>query len=151
MTLSIQNLKLKTCTLCQKEKDILLFNKKKRSKDGHQNICRECNSSNGKKHYKENAVKVKKRVRARNLKIISLAHEMVLSYLKKGCIDCGERDIVVLDFDHMHDKTYAISHMVRSAFSLESLELEISKCEVRCANCHRRKTAKDFNWWKVKV
>lgn len=23
-----------------------------------------------------------------------------------------------------------------------------TKCVVRCANCHRKKTSDDFNWWK---
>jgi hypothetical protein len=25
---------------------------------------------------------------------------------------------------------------------------EIDKCDVRCANCHRRRTAADFGWWR---
>jgi hypothetical protein len=25
---------------------------------------------------------------------------------------------------------------------------ELQKCDVRCANCHRRKTARDFKWFK---
>jgi hypothetical protein len=32
---------------------------------------------------------------------------------------------------------------------LNQVKNEIEKCDVRCANCHRRKTAKDFNWYKL--
>ena len=34
---------------------------------------------------------------------------------------------------------------------LDKVEEEISKCEVRCANCHRKKTAKTFSWWRIKI
>ncbi len=32
-----------------------------------------------------------------------------------------------------------------------SIKTEIKKCDVRCANCHRRKTSKDLNWWYEKI
>jgi 5-methylcytosine-specific restriction endonuclease McrA len=28
------------------------------------------------------------------------------------------------------------------------LKNEIEKCQILCANCHLRKTANDFNWYK---
>jgi hypothetical protein len=28
------------------------------------------------------------------------------------------------------------------------LKAEIAKCQVRCANCHRRRTAAQFGWWR---
>ena len=67
------------------------------------------------------------------------------------CIDCGESDPIVLEFDHRNpsEKKDEISHMVSTAAPLSSLEAEIEKCDVRCANCHRRKTAKQQNWNKV--
>lgn len=60
---------------------------------------------------------------------------------RHGCADCGEADPIVLDFDHVGtDKEYSISDMVRAALSLDTIMREIAKCEVCCANCHRRRT-----------
>jgi hypothetical protein len=59
------------------------------------------------------------------------------------CVDCGEKDIVVLEFDHVgDDKILDICTMVRHGWSIEAISEEISKCEVCCANCHRRRTHK---------
>lgn len=141
----------KVCTICNTEKSLTEFNKRSTSKDGYQNICRICNSIAGKKHYENNKDKIKNRTKVRKERIRPLAKQLVLSYLEKGCIDCGEKDIVVLDFDHQSNKEDSICRMVHDAISLDKLENEISKCEIRCANCHRRKTAKDFNWWRTKL
>ena len=57
------------------------------------------------------------------------------------CVDCGESDPEVLDFDHVRgQKTAAISAFVRGGYSLARLVAEAALCEVRCANCHRRAT-----------
>jgi hypothetical protein len=61
-----------------------------------------------------------------------------------------KNDPIVLEFDHLSDKITAVSKMHRN-FTLEAVKLEIRKCEVRCANCHRRKTAKQFGWYKNKL
>ena len=63
------------------------------------------------------------------------------------CVDCGERDIVVLEFDHvLQPKLGEISVMVYKRVSLTRFKREIEKCVVRCANCHRRRTAVQLNW-----
>jgi hypothetical protein len=68
------------------------------------------------------------------------------------CVDCSESDPVALDFDHGNGlKSRNISEMIHAGVSLENLKLEMEKCVVRCANCHRKKTAKDFDWFKIKA
>lgn len=64
----------------------------------------------------------------------------------KGCKNCGERNPVVLDFDHINpdEKEFTISAVVGNV-SKESLWAEIEKCDVLCANCHRKKTTETSN------
>ena len=70
----------------------------------------------------------------------------VLEYLQTHpCVDCGEADPVVLEFDHQKDKELEIANAVKQGWSIERITKEIMKCQVRCANCHRRKTVKDRN------
>jgi hypothetical protein len=57
------------------------------------------------------------------------------------CVDCGERDPVVLEFDHLRDKSFAIGPSLSRRGWQDILD-EMKKCEVVCANCHRRRTAK---------
>jgi hypothetical protein len=38
---------------------------------------------------------------------------------------------------------------VHQAYSWTSILAEINKCEIRCANCHRRRTALQFGWPKL--
>jgi hypothetical protein len=71
----------------------------------------------------------------------------IVDWLKEhGCLDCGEKNPIVLEFDHRGDKEHNISHMVKH--QLEKLKLEILKCDIRCANCHKIKTAKERGFYK---
>jgi hypothetical protein len=74
----------------------------------------------------------------------------VLEYLLKNpCVDCGEADPVVLEFDHQGGKTANVSDGIRHGWSLKRIMEEIAKCNVRCANCHRRATAKAFGSYRL--
>jgi hypothetical protein len=65
------------------------------------------------------------------------------------CVDCREGDPVVLEFDHVRGvKSYNVSAMGWLMLSWTSLLKEIEKCEVRCANCHRRKTAERLSTYR---
>lgn len=74
------------------------------------------------------------------------------AYLSKHPCACGETDITVLEFDHRKrsEKKFLISYAVQDNTSFAKLEEEINKCDVRCANCHRRKTAKERDWLPMK-
>ena len=66
------------------------------------------------------------------------------------CVDCGETDIVVLQFDHVRGRKRGNVTSLARNNTLDIVRAEISKCEVRCANCHVRKTAKEQNWYKAR-
>lgn len=52
-------------------------------------------------------------------------------------------DPIVLEFDHVFgEKKYNLADLPSRYSSWETIQSEIQKCEVRCANCHRRITAK---------
>jgi hypothetical protein len=65
--------------------------------------------------------------------------------------DCGIRDFAVLEFDHRdpRDKRADISALIGRAVSWSFVSNEIAKCDVVCANCHRKRTAKYSGWRKL--
>ena len=101
-------------------------------------------ASASKRHYDANKIKIKKRTRKRNKKQREINREYVNTFKSLAkCVDCGEYNPVVLDFDHVRGiKLSSLSDMMRGAYGLESIKKEIAKCEVRCSNCHRLATHK---------
>jgi len=92
-----------------------------------------------KRHYEANKDKIKARTRKRNKKQ-NERNKRFVGWVKgrSCCVDCGETNPLVLDFDHVRgEKKMNISDLSRSSYSIESIMDEIDKCEVRCSNCHR--------------
>jgi hypothetical protein len=88
------------------------------------------------------------RKRAASDGLRELAGEYLLSH---PCVDCGEDDLRVLDFDHRPGswKTHNVMFLVSSGYSLARIRTEIEKCEVRCRNCHARVTyERDARDWR---
>lgn len=61
---------------------------------------------------------------------------------EKGCVDCGEDDPRCLDLDHRPGtaKIMPVSVMVSTGQAFPKVLAELEKCDVRCANCHRKIT-----------
>ena len=60
--------------------------------------------------------------------------------LASSCVDCGLDDFLVLEFDHVAEKTANVTELARDGASLRRLQREIERCEIVCANCHRKRT-----------
>lgn len=144
---------MKKCFTCKKEKSVSEFYKRASRKSGVASSCIECDRQYRKKHYSDNSSYYKKKARRISILLIEKNINRVISYLREHlCVDCGEKDIVVLQFDHVRGKKVkAVSYMVYNCYSWERIKREIEKCDVRCANCHIRKTANSFNWKKSRI
>lgn len=53
---------------------------------------------------------------------------------------CGESDPCALDFHHKNseDKLFTLSSAAYKGRSFKEIEEEIAKCDILCANCHRK-------------
>lgn len=143
---------MKQCTKCKKDKPDNEFNYKIKALGLKHKQCKDCTRLFVKNHYTENRGYYLDKTQKRNSKLRGEVLEYLREYLLGSpCVDCGETDITVLEFDHSGKvpKFKAVSFLVRNRYSLGKVKEEVAKCEVRCANCHRRKTAKQFNWFKT--
>ena len=68
------------------------------------------------------------------------------------CADCGETDSRVLQFDHVRgEKRGEVPAMVNSGYGWDTILAEIAKCEIVCANCHTRRTARRGGFWRPDI
>lgn len=139
---------MKWCPGCQQQKQEIAFARNRTRRDGLQTYCRVCKKATDSRWYQRNqrlhCVKVKQ---SRDT-LADQAVENLIAYFRiHPCVDCGESDPVVLEFDHVRgEKSFTIAVAITHGYSWTTLLKEIEKCEVRCANCHRRKTAQQFGY-----
>ena len=92
-----------------------------------------------KRHYEANKDKIKSRTLVRN-RTQNYKNRGYVAFVKSlfECVDCGESKTIVLEVDHVRGvKKNNVSDMVNQSYSFKTIQKEIDKCEVRCANCHR--------------
>jgi hypothetical protein len=117
-----------TCKACDRRKTKAEF------REGR-TTCRKCETAQ---------INRRRRTRARRVRA------KVFEYLRENpCVDCGEADIAVLEFDHRcrTTKEDRVSALVCTGYGWDKIKVEIDKCDVRCANCHRRRTAIQLGWY----
>lgn len=138
----------KVCNTCKTEKDISNFAFRNKAKGTTHNICKPCAKVRDAEYYQSSESR-RKSIRTGVKARIKATREVFLNILENSsCVDCGESNPIVLEFDHLGDKKYNVSEVAGKTQSVKKLLEEIAKCEVRCANCHRVKTAKQRGWYK---
>ena len=100
------------------------------------------------RHYAKHREKVIAKAKVYSKAAKNRIRTHINTHLKANpCVDCGETNIIVLEFDHIgDDKKFNISDAARLGYGMKKLKDEIAKCEVRCANCHRKKTYERGGW-----
>ena len=137
----------KRCTLCGEVKPLKAFTVRSKNSDGHTSRCRACVNAANKRRYATRLEHYREKLRGLDKRLKDEKAEQVFNYLsERPCVDCGESDPVVLEFDHRDhiSKRFAIAQMIERRYSWQTIKTEIEKCDVRCANCHRRKTSRQF-------
>lgn len=139
----------KICTNCNKKKIITDF---ARRGSRHSSICKDCHNAYYVVYFSDPENKRKqiaRSVRNNRKKRLATMTKLWNYYLEHPCRECGESDPTVLDADHRDPTTKVceISKMVGRGFSWEVICTELQKCDILCAVCHRRRTAKQQGWY----
>ena len=115
-----------------------------------QPTCKKCKSKFDKRYYEGRSEQHIKTVKEQKAIRRDAARIYISDYLSTHpCVDCGESDARVLEFDHVRGtKKLAVSQMIGRGYSIDAIQKEINKCEVRCGHCHRIKTIDERGWFR---
>lgn len=141
----------KVCTYCGLERDAENdFNWEYKKRGKRQARCKYCQAELGKLHYQNNKETYKKQHRVRKAEVMLTNTSLIATYLSTHpCVDCGQTDIRLLEFDHVRgQKSRGIADLVSWGFNWSTIEAEIAKCDIRCANCHRIKSIEHGRGWR---
>ena len=138
------------CSACGQDKPATAFSFADESRRVLNFYCRVCHAAYRHAHYLANRPDYVRRAIAQTNAHRVENRQRVLDYLSTHpCVDCGTVDRRVLEFDH-RDPAEKLTEVGRLVVGKRwpRVLAEIEKCDVRCVNCHRRKTARDFGWAK---
>ena len=137
---------MKRCSRCHEWKSLEAYASKHGRSVPFQPFCRPCQHVYYVQYYKDRTAGFARKIRERTMLQRAVNADFVVNFLASHpCVDCGISDPIVLEFDHVRgSKRASISALCHAPAALETIIAEIEKCEVRCANCHRRRTARSW-------
>lgn len=136
----------KECNRCGLPKTRKHFLFKIKNVEKERSYCSECRNVVRKRHYVANRVDYV----GRSKLFRAEQKERYFLWLRDNpCVDCGETDVVVLEPDHVRGiKRRNVSQVINHGEPWSAILEELEKCDVRCSNCHTRKTAREQGWYK---
>jgi protein-arginine kinase activator protein McsA len=147
---------VKLCSKCHAEKpesDFFVRDKKTQRLHAQCKTCyQEHRTLYYATHYATYRESYLQRARLRRQKLRNIFRKNMIKYLSnRVCVDCGENDIRVLELDHLDPqlKEFTVSQAVRLGKSWDEVVQELKKCQILCANCHKKRTAEQFGWYKA--
>ena len=139
------------CPTCTPLTSVTEFHHDRARPDGFASQCRACKRAVQKRWYAKNKARhvtnVARRRRSAEADII----KRIIAHLREHpCVDCGETEPVLLEFDHVRGKKVnSVCNLIKRGSGWERIRTEMQKCDVRCCRCHRLKTAKQFGYRKL--
>jgi hypothetical protein len=140
---------MKTCTKCKKDLSIDNFPIVNKKIGKISSKCLECKREYDREYW--NKIKAEKGVRKNEMskKNRQSKRKYIIELLKKSkCVDCGNSDWRVLEFDHRDRKTKSFNLASSTEFSIQKIQTEIDKCDIVCANCHNIRTIEQRGYYK---
>ena len=134
-----QNLKAeyRVCSRCLMNKPISEYNFRYRAAGVRHSYCKSCGKVLTHSHYVRN----KRQYLDRNARTFAGRRAFLRQMKSRPCADCGiQYPYYVMDFDHREglQKNFSLSRV--EGVTLRTIQREIEKCDVVCANCHRERT-----------
>jgi 5-methylcytosine-specific restriction endonuclease McrA len=146
---------IKKCTKCRTEKPLSEYFVRDKKTGRLHAQCKACYQAHRQTYYSAHYQKYRdsylERAQRRREKLRLEFRTKMLKYLSgKSCSVCGESDIRVLELDHIDpsQKRFTISQAVRLGYKWSEVLAEIQKCQILCANCHKKRTAEQYGWYK---
>ncbi|HZH31044.1 MAG TPA: hypothetical protein VEY11_09810 [Pyrinomonadaceae bacterium] len=139
----------KQCFRCKATKDTSEFHKFARNPDGLQPYCRPCKRAIDNEHYKTHPRRNYERNKAKAHSNRRWLYELLKT---KRCEweGCTVSDPDMLVFDHLDPQTKRreVSQMAQQSYARKTIEAEVRKCRVLCANHHQKHTIQQFGYRK---
>lgn len=139
----------KQCCRCKVIKGTSEFHRAAPGKDGLQAYCRSCKGAIDRGHNRRNPRRNYAHRREYALRNRRRLYEF-LSTRQCEWEGCGvtDPDMLVLDRLNPEEKRDHVSTMVHNSWGLKSVQEEVAKCRVLCANHHQKHTIQQFGYQK---
>lgn len=108
--------------------------------------CAACTTANAdsKRAWRRRSPVMAAKENARSFALKRLKSQWVWQYkAAQGCADCPERDPVCLELHHRDPSVKEGDVSAMYSHSWEAIRAEVAKCDVVCANCHRKRHRRD--------